>query len=159
MTAAFPYNLVDAFAAEAVTYFSVEGYNVVRRPIRLMDSGPFISVFPWDVAADPSSYQIGQIEPATRNYTLRLQTKVEAADEEEGMVLATNAATRLTVMLYKAPQLPVRLTSCSVDLLGLRENYKRHTVLNTKFINGALNNGFVYMTSTDIKVETELRSM
>jgi hypothetical protein len=101
------------------------------------------------------SQQIGQMEPALNRYELRIQTLVKHSNEEEGTALAALDGKSVRVILYRDPNLKVRLLALSEEQMSSRETLKRYGVRRQNLLNTDIKGVFCFLTTTEIWVESE----
>lgn len=154
----FPMNCVDEIRASFVQYLDPE-VAVIRRPVRITDPNRSVGIFPVNQEPVESSQQIGQMEPVLSQYLLRVQLLVKHADEEAGRRLYAVDTTSLKVILYRDPGLRMRLAALSHTIMGTTERFKKFTVRSQRFLNNELGTQFVYLSVTDLVVETELAQL
>jgi hypothetical protein len=148
----FPNNVVEELK---VSLEELEGVDVVlRRPLKPTDPNGSAGVFAgtWT----PQEMVIGQHDPAVTRYSVVIQTFVKHGNEEEGVVLHSQLAKRVRVMLYRDPELRVRLGTLSTDEDGVRERLQRWGVTTQRYLSNEIQNNFLFLAVTELWIETEL---
>lgn len=150
----FPENVVVELEAAFAQHMS--DFVVIPRPLRRMDPARSIGlfVFNWHPIAD--SHQIGQQEPALNRYDYRIQLLVKASDETQARSIFGSATKSVRAILYRDRDLAVRLLGLIEEILGSRETLKRYGVTRQSFANNDINGQFIYLTTTEFWVETEV---
>lgn len=150
----FPVNVVDALVASMKKYM-VE-HTVVERPVRFIDPARSIGVYVADWSPLEDSQQIGQYEPTLGRYLYRIQNMVKATDEVTGKTYFGADSKMIRAVLYRDPDLHVRLAGLVEEVLGSRESAKRWGVSRTRFLNTELKSQFTYIAQTDFWLESEV---
>lgn len=151
----FPMNAVDEIKASLDQYLDDE-VTVVRRPLRVLDPNRAVGIFPVSLEPVEGSEQIGQVEPALRRYNLRCQLLVKHAEEEAGRRLYAVDTTTIQTILYRDANLYARLAALATTIMGSMERYKKFQVRQSRFLNNELGSQFVYLSVTDLVLETEV---
>ncbi len=131
----------------------LEGHHVVPRPLRSEDPGFTVGVWAEEWVPDEDSYQIGQQEATIARYVIRVQNSVKAAEESIGRALFSLNAKAVRVILYRDPELAVRLRSLQEQVLGSTERVTRFKVTRQRYMTARLN-GFLFIATTDLTIET-----
>lgn len=132
---------------------------ILARQLRPTDPPRSISFYPVDLAPDQESMEIdgsGVPEPTLQKYNYRAQTLVKHANEMEGRALSSQDSKFLVAILYRDSELRLRLTAIVESLLGSTERVKRHGVVRQRYLNNELQGNFIYLSTTDLWVETEV---
>lgn len=150
----FPFNIIEEIERSLRDNLT-GGHEFARRPLRISDAARSASTFAltWQPMSD--SQQIGQLEPALNRYELRIQTLVKHANEEEGTALASLDGKSVRVILYRDPNLKIRLLALSEELMSSRETVKRYGVRRQNLLNTDIRGVFCFLTTTEIWVESE----
>lgn len=151
----FPMNSVDEIRVSLDQYLDTD-VTVVRRPLRTLDPNRCVGIFPVSQEPIEGSEQIGQFEPALNRYNLRCQLLVKHADEEEGRRLYAVDTTVVKTILYRDAALHARLAALSHTIMGTTERYKQFKVRQQRFLNNELGSQWVYLSVTDLVLETEI---
>lgn len=151
--AGFPVNIIGLLDERFKK--NMPDHAVVQRPCRMMDPAQTLGIYPVDVDPVQSSHQIGQIEPTLLRYLVRIQNMVKSGDEAYATGLFAFDAKSVRVVLYRDPDLAVRLPLLTEELLGVRESVKRWGVGRQRFVNTGSQSGIVLVAQTDLWVETE----
>jgi hypothetical protein len=84
---------------------------------------------------------------------------VKSLEEQEGRVAFTLHAKMVRAILYRDPDLRVRLGGLQEELLSTAERVKRYGVMRQDFLTNELQGTFVFLASTDLFVETETTAL
>lgn len=149
----FPVNVESAIADSLAM---IEGLNAkpIRRPLRVSDPAKCVGVHSVNWVPQ-GQIEIGSQEPTVQRYTLRVQSLIKAAKEEEGRALYVALAKTVRVMLYRDPALRLRLSTLVEDSLGSRERFQKCGIQTQRYLNTEFRGAFVFLASTDFWVETE----
>lgn len=150
---AFPATIVRAVANrfQGMSIFQA----VLKRPLRPVDPNYSISVFAFDWIPMPGSYMIGQEDPGTGVYHLRVQCMVKHMDEELGLQEHSVLSKSLRAMLYRDQQLRAELTGLTETTFGVIERLKHYTVQAQRFMTNEVNGTYVYLSSMDVNFNVE----
>lgn len=149
----FPVNIITLL--EERFKKNMPDHAVVTRTLRMMDPAQSLGIYPVDATPVNDSFQIGQIEPVLSRYLIRVQNMVKATDEAYATALFAFDAKSVRVVLYRDPDLAVRLPLLTEELLGVRESVKRWGVGRQRFVNTSAQSNMVLVAQTDLWVETE----
>lgn len=153
-TAGFPYVFVDAIIDTIKTW--LPSHQVVPRTLRHTDSAQSIGVFPATWQEVPKSKEIGQIEGAENRYTLKIQVMRKSMDEAMGRAYFANDTKLVRVILYRDPELRLRLGGLQEVLLGSREMVQRFGVMRQQFESSELSGSFTFLSITDYIIDTSI---
>lgn len=153
----FPLNILKELETSVKQY--MDDHDVVNRPLRPSDASLAVGIFLTSDVPNQQDAQIGQLEPVTKRYTIRMQTLVASTDEEDGRAQAALSSKTLQAVLYRDAGLHVRLRELTEDLLGTRERVQRFGSSGTRYLNNELGGKFLYVSGTDFWVETELTQL
>lgn len=130
-------------------------WTTVRRPLRPSDPNLAVGVFA--LGWEPSEHEIGGTpDPSLARYNLSIQSLVKHATEEGGQALHTNMAHRVRTMLYRSTDLRVRLAAASVTSPeGIVERVLKWGVSNQRFRSNEISGQFVYLSVTNVEIDTE----
>lgn len=134
----------------------MDDFEVINRPLRVMDPAKSIGLFLLNWHPLTESQQIGQEEPALSRYDYRIQILIKSSDEILARSLFGNAQKSVRAILYRDHDLAVRLLGLIEEILGSRETLKRYGMTRQSFANNELQGQFVYLTTTELWVETEV---
>lgn len=150
----FPGNVLGEIELSLQDYMPM--FQVIRRPVRQTDPERTIGLFLVDWTPRMDSVLIGpQWEPELATYEYRLQLLIKHTDEIEGRRMFGAASKSLKAILYRDPDLVVRLTTLNETVLDVRETVKRFGVRRQRFLNNEIRGSFLYLAATDLWVETE----
>jgi hypothetical protein len=148
----FPENVVEELATMLAEVTDVD--VVIRRPLRPTDPNGSIGVYAIDWA--PTDHAIGQFDPAVTRYKFAVQSFVKHGDDEVGVILHSQLAKRVRVMLYRDEELRVRLGSLSTDEDGVIERLLRWGVQTQRYLSNEVQGTFLYLAVTELWVDTEI---
>lgn len=155
----FPNNVVEILANK---YLMIEGLEyVLKRPLRPTDPDMCLGVFPLDWT--PGEFEIGgavnfniPVDPVTSTYQYAIQAFIKHADEEEGILKHTILSKIVRAMLYRDTALRVALAALNETSLGMKERTQRWGVGAQRFIQNDIQGKFVFLSTMDFWVETEV---
>jgi hypothetical protein len=150
----FPFIFVDIIK-EVIEEWLPE-HQVANRPLRHTDSAASIGVFPASWAEQPNSKEIGRIEGAENRYVIKIQVMRKAMDEEDGRALFSNDAKLVRVILYRDPNLPVRLGGLQETIMGTKEMVQRFGAARQDFNQSELAGAFTFVSTTDYIIDTSI---
>lgn len=155
----FPSNVVELLASKFLT---IEGLEyVLKRPLRPTDPDMCLGVFPLDWV--PGEFEIGgavniniPVDPVTSTYLYAIQAFVKHGDEEEGILKHTILSKIVRAMLYRDTGLRVALAALNETSLGMKERTQRWGVRTQRFIQNEISGQFVFLSTMDFWLETEV---
>jgi hypothetical protein len=151
----FPENVVDVLHGRFDTL--MDDFEVIRRPLRILDPSRSIGLFVYTWAPVQDSTQIGQEEPTLNRYEYRIQLLVKATREIDARTIFGSATKSVRAILYRDAEMSNDLLSLTEDLLGTRETLKRFGVTRQTFANNDLGKrGFAFLTTTELWVQSEV---
>lgn len=150
--AGFPFMFVDAM--QDVLKVWLPSHLVVARPLRMTDSARSIGIFPSSWSEIPNTKQMGQIEAVENRYVLKIQVMVKSMNEFEGRALFANDSKLVRVILYRDPDLALRLGGLQEVLLGSREMVQKFGVTRQSFESSELAGSFNFLSVTDYTIDT-----
>lgn len=150
----YPFNIIGEIERSLKDNLA-GGHTFIKRALRITDPARSASTFALTWQPMNDSQQIGQMEPALNRYELRIQTLVKHANEEEGIALSSLDAKSVRVILYRDPNLKIRLLALSEELMSSRETVKRYGVRRQNLLNTDIKGVFCFLTTTEIWVESE----
>lgn len=152
----FPNNVVEQFA---LSLGSIDpSIKVRQRPIRDIDPGSFISVYPGAWNPDEDSIEIsgdGIAEPTISRYRITVETLVVDADQVRGNRRSSVLNMLVRHKLFRDPVLLVALPQLRVDLNGSSEVFRRRGIQAQQYMNNGNDATFVYLSVLDVWFETE----
>jgi len=154
---AFPDDFVTTLKTHIETVMT--SHTVLLRPVRFTDPSRSVSLFVVNWQPDEGEHLIGQVEPATARYIIRIQNFVKAADETEARSLYAVDSKTVRAILYRSDALRLAFSSLSETFLGSVERVQRYGVAQQNFLNNELKGQFVYIATTDLWVETEITKL
>lgn len=148
----FPEVFVDMIA-QAIREF-LPTYPVVTRPLSSEDPSGAVGVFADNWTQDENSAVIGQFEPQDQRYVIRVQNMIKSLDHSTGRAQHSVDAKTIRVILYRDPDLRVRLLSVTEEMLSSIERVSRFGVARQEFLSGRVGSTFMFMTTTFAFVDT-----
>jgi hypothetical protein len=133
----------------------MEDWDFMDRPVRHTDGSRSIGLYALQWSPTEGSIEIGSQEPTLGDHQLRIQTLVKHTEETEARHLNAVAAKTVRAILYRDPILRVRLHELTEEILGTVERVKRMSIRAQGYLNNELRNQFVYLTTTDLLIQTE----
>lgn len=161
----FPNNVVEILAPRFKTLDA--DLPVLKRPLRDGDGEQAIGVFPSTWLPDEESYEmnggvtlLGQPRAASEQslstYTIIIQGYVLDTDEQQGIGVHNVLAKMIRTLLYRDPVLAVGLDALSHTMLGSTERIQRRRVGIQRYLNNDVDGVFMFLSSLEYYVETEL---
>ena len=129
------------------------------RRLRATD-GPYalgMRVATW--SHDPATAQIGQVEPGLGYYSVQLQNLVKHMDEEQALRIFDVQCALMRSVLYRDTDLRVRLLGVAEEVSGSSERTKRLFVVRQDFLDNKVSSQFMYLCSTEVRIETEITQL
>lgn len=144
------------FAEEIIKTFQVwlPNHLVVPRPLRMQEAPRSIGVYPATWQEDEDSHLIGQSEAANNRYLMKIQVMTKHLEELIGRALFANDTKLVRVILYRDPELRVRLLSLQEELLESKEMVQKYRVVRQTFDTADLAGSFVFLSTTDLLIES-----
>jgi hypothetical protein len=149
----FPATIVKTVARNLKRLGAIEA--VVKRPVRPIDPNYTLGVFAFDWIPAPGSYGIGQEDPQTGIYHLRIQCMVKHTNEEEGLQEHSVLSKSLRAMLYRDAQLRAELTALEETTFGVTERLQHFTVQSQRFMTNELDGAYIYLSAMDVNFNVE----
>lgn len=150
--AGFPYRFVEVIQSVLAEWMST--HQVVARPLRMTDAARSIGIYPASWSELPNTKVMGQIESVENRYVIKIQVMVKSMNEEHGRALFANDSKALRVILYRDPDLRVRLGGLQEVLLGSSEMVQKFGVTRQSFEQTELAGSFVFVSMTDYTIDT-----
>lgn len=144
-------NVVDAIAIRFSTVTGID--EVIKRQLHPEDPSKCLAVWPDDW--NPTSFEIGQIDPAMSRYIYGVAYMTKTSDPEEGVADAALVAKTIRVMLYRDTALLQTLRQLNDPSLGMTERYLRHGA-SQKFFSNTIADEFVTISTLKLWVDTEI---
>lgn len=136
------------------------GTTALLRPLDPTDPAFSIGLFPFDWTPDDDSQEIGGGGvPTLQKYFIKIQLMIKSSDKEEGRAIYANESKKLRVMLYHDRALGIALQSLREQSSEHVEHFKRARIQRQRFLNNELQGRFIFLSATDIWVETENRTL
>lgn len=159
---AFPGNVLQVLDDEFKTIPDIE--LVEKRPLTKFD--PSFSIGLIALGWRPGAHEIngrsnhagqllGRNEPVLSTYTFAIQAFAKHADAVEGLAIHSLLSKLVRTMLYRGPQVPLRLAALSETSLGVTERLQRWGVGQQRFASNEIESEWVYLSTTEMWVETE----
>jgi hypothetical protein len=136
--AGFPFLFVDAMVDSLKAF--LPSHQVVPRSLRMTDS----------------AMEIGHPEAVENRYTIRVTVMRKSMDEAVGRAQFANDAKLVRVILYRDPDLRVRLAGLQESLLGTVEQVQRYRVTRQEYNDSELAGSFVFVANLDFVIETTI---
>lgn len=152
MALQFPDNIVQEFKSALAGLGGIDA--VVGRRLRMSDSNACVGVFAEEWL--PGEMGIGQpMEPLDNRYTITIQLLIKHAQEEEALSQHSVLSKSIRVMVYRDPDLRVRLPQLSETYMQRRESVQKWDVRAQRFMSNEIEGTFLYLSSTEVIVTTE----
>lgn len=166
---AFPNNIVialrDDFAeiAPPNPEDSDPGIPVFARPIKVTDPNQCIGVTAGMWMPDEESYELGgglaRTGATINSYIIGVQTFIKHSDETQGLALSATLAGAIRNRITMSVQNRGALSQLSASEFGYRESFSRASLENQRFISNELQGKFLYMSSLELRVETQINPL
>lgn len=133
--------------------------HVVRRPLRPTDSVQSIGIFGSLWNPDEGSHEMRGLhpgEPTLQTYTIGIQALVKDGDEERGLSAHSVLSMRVRSVLYRSEALRVGLGALYVTVGGVTERARRWGVRNQRYLNNEIRGQFLYLSTLEFTLETEI---
>lgn len=133
---------------------------VKKRPIHANDGTQCIGVFPSQWLPNLQSYEMqGQDFHSTTldQYLITVQAYVLDSDEERGLNTHGVLAETLRSILDRDDPLRVALHSLASTLNGVTKVCRRTGVRQQRYVSDELNGSFLYLSTLDFVLETEIQ--
>lgn len=154
----FPNNIVSALALRLGT-IDPSDTTMFKRPLRHSDPSQSIGIFGALWTPEPETLEMGhypQGEPTVGVYQLGIQFFIKDGDEERGLAAHSVFSTLGRRVLYRDQQLRVLLGALSVSDGITTEAARRWRVLNTRYMNNEIEGTFVYLSTVEFTLDTEI---
>lgn len=149
----FPTAFVDAVVSSLQA--NLPNNIVLHRPLRSEDPGGVIGVWAENWVADEDSFVMGQNDPVVTRYLVRVRNLIKATDEEYGRGIFSVEAKAIRVILYRDPDLRVRLAGLQEEMMSTVERVKKYTVARQDYMSAQMSGAFNFLATTDVRIETE----
>jgi hypothetical protein len=149
----FPYNVMQVLG-DGLGNGMVD-HSVVLRRLGTTEPELAIGVFPESLSLTAVSQEIGTNEPTVTQYNLSVQNLVKSADREYAVNVSAVNSKIVRVLLYRSPVIQLGLAGLVEENLGSRERFQRLRVSRQRFMDGRIGQAFMFLTTTDVIVETE----
>lgn len=150
-----PQHIVESFKASFATRLVPEHF-FAERALRASDPAMSVGVTVMSWAHEPTTAQIGQVEPAMGRYNVRVQNMVKHVKEEEGRAIHNVQNALVRAILYRDVDLRLRLVGVDEEIEGSAERVKRMGVKRQDFLSNQVSGSFLYLCATEVYVETEI---
>lgn len=150
--AGFPFLFTDAI--QEVLRAWLPSHLIVARPLRMTDAARSVGIFPSMWSEIPNTKEMGNREAVENRYVLKIQTMVKSMDEVQGRALFANDSKLVRVILYRDPDLALRLGGLQEVLLGSREMVQKFGVTRQSFESSELAGSFNFLSVTDYAIDT-----
>lgn len=134
-------------------------HSIVGRAVRVNDPKLTVGITAENTEIVQDSAQIGQLEPAVERHNFAIQNLVQAVKEEDARTIFASKSKIIKAILYRDPQLRVDLQALQDEAFGTIETFKMLKVIRQRYVNGPLGNKWVFIATTDVQVETEVRTL
>lgn len=150
----FPATFVRAIRESLERY--MPNNFIVERPLHMEDPSGVVGIYAEEWVADQDSYVMGgQLETVVSVYGLRIRNVVKATDEEAGRALFANDAKTIRVILYRDPDLRLRLGGLQESMMSTVERFKKFRVMRQEYASARMSGVFQYVATTEVAIETE----
>lgn len=149
-TNAFPASIVRVLAENFTRVPDVD--LIVKRPLRPVDPSRSIGVYSFDWL--PGQMQIGQADPGTAFYNLRIGVLVKHLNEEEGLAEHSVLSKSVRAMLYRDQTLRAELTLTDTSF-GVIERLKDFRVMSQRFVTNEEAGTYLYLSYMDVNFNME----
>lgn len=146
----FPASIVRVLATNFTRVPGVD--KIFKRRLRPIDPTRSVGVFSFDWL--PGQMQIGQADPGTAVYNLRVECLIKHMSEEEGMTEHSVFSKQIRAMLYRDPQLRADLTMSDTSF-GVIERLKDFRVLLQRFSSNDIGGTYNYLSYMDVSFNME----
>lgn len=150
---AFPVNIVALFAEFVGALPMVT--KVVLRPIHTDDPTGTVGIFAASWEPDDKNWMIGSPEPFA-TYRIGISTLIKNMTEETGRHDSSLLVKSLRVLLYRNPDLTLRLHQLSETSFDVIERATRVKVQRASFMDGTVQGQFAFCSVTHVAVSTEI---
>ena len=150
---AFPQNIVELLAERLALVPGVR--SVVTRDLDPGDGNGTVGV--WASDWEPIDHEMPVPEPMGR-YTFHIQTINKYAAVADGRAASSVLAKSIRVMLYRDPDLQVRLRQLSETSVGWRESGTRYGVSSQRYIDGQYLGEHLFLTISEAWLETRIEA-
>ncbi len=131
----------------------------MKRPLRHTDPSQSIGIFGALWTPEQDTLEMGHFpagEPTVGVYQLGIQFFIKDGDEERGLAAHSVFTTLGRRVLYRDVQLRVLLGALSVTDGTTTEAARRWRVLNTRYMNNEIEGTFVYLSTVEFTLDTEI---
>lgn len=148
----FPASIIIVLTRNFTRVPTVDPTAIMKRPLRPVDPTRSIGVFSTDW--QPGQPMIGQADPGTAMYNVRIQGLIKHADESEGLIEHSVFSKHIRTMLYRDPQLraELTLTDTSSDVI---ERMKDWRVQTQRFLTNEANGAYLFFSYMDVSFNIE----
>lgn len=133
--------------------------TVLKRPLRPSDPNQSVGIFASRWEPEDDSMEIGHIfpgEPTLQRYQIGVQALVKDGDEVRGLAIHSVLSMRIRSVLYRNADLRVGLQALYVTDGFSTERARRWGVRNQRYMNNDIDGKFVYVSTLDFWLETEM---
>lgn len=134
-------------------------HQIVLRPLRSTDPSNVVGIFPGSWVPSNETAMIGQYEVPISTYIIKIQNMIKHLDEAQGRAMFSAIAKAIRAILYRDPDLRVRLGGLEEQMLSTVERVKRYGVSRQDFLSNEVPGAFVFLAITDVFIETETTAL
>ena len=150
----FPSTFVRAIAESLARW--MPHHVILERTLHQEDINASVGVYAEEWTSNQDTFVMGgQVEPVESAYHLRVRNLVKAMDEETGRALFSNDAKMIKVILYRDPDLRVRLGELQETMMDTIERFKRFRVTRQQYASARMSGVFQYVATTEVIIDTE----
>lgn len=156
-TTVFPNNVVSLLA---VRFQQIDAdLTILKRPLRSSDPAQSLGI--WGALWEPEedSYEIGHQspgEPTFSRYHIGVQGFIKHGDEQAGLATHSVLSSLIRRVVYRDEPLRVALPQLVVSDGTFTERLMRWGVRTQRYMNNDIQGKFVYLSTLDLWVETEM---
>lgn len=155
----FPNNIVMALKDE-LQAIDPE-ITILTRPIKKGDPLQCFSIVASAWQPDLNSQEFvgmggGHTGPTLSQYVVSIQTFNQDMDEERGLAVQAAMATAVRLKLSRDIDVRVALAQLASNNFGYSERFTRSYVQTQRFISNEVSGQFLFLSSTELVVETEV---
>jgi hypothetical protein len=148
----FPASIVRVLSDNFTRVPTVDPNSIFKRPLLPIDPTRSIGVYATDWM--PGQMQIGQMDPGTATYNLRVEGLIKHADQAEGLTEHSVFSRHIRSMLYRDTLLraELALTDTTFDVI---ERLKDWRVLTQRFMTGESSGTYQFFSYMDVSFHME----
>lgn len=135
--------------------------KIFTRPLRSTDPIQCLGIFAKQWLPEEDSYELlggkpGRHEPTLQRYYIAIQAFIKDTDEDIGIFTHANLSAIIRTIIYRDEPLRIGLSLLSSVVLGKRETLKRWSVWQQRFFGNEIQGSWLYLSTLDMWVETEM---